>query len=106
MKAFGEFVVLKVEEASTKSEGGIVLPEQARQQDPIGTVVSIGHHVDAQDQEGWNAETKKWETIIRHIQEGDRVIFNAVAASRIEVKGEEYVVLNEGDILVVLEEDE
>lgn len=106
MKAFGEFVVLKVAEAKTMSDGGIALPEGSQQQDPIGTVVSIGHRVEMEREGHLDKETGDWVIDEYTIQVGDRVIFNGLAASTVQVRGQEYVVLNEDDILVVLEEDE
>jgi co-chaperonin GroES (HSP10) len=102
MRAFGEYIVVQPQAAKEESEGGIVLPNQ--QQDPIGTVVSIGHHVDAEDKTDYDRETNDFKTTVTYLKEGDRVIFNGVAASPISVNGVDYVVLNEGDILVVLED--
>ena len=85
----GDKVVLKRQEAADITEGGIVLPESAKDKPQRGEVVAIGDgHVK-------NDGTKLPLTV----KEGDRVIFSSYAGDDIKIGDEEYLLLRESDIL-------
>ena len=85
----GDRVVLKRAEAESKTAGGIVLPDTARDKPQKGEVIAVGDgHVK-------NDGTKVPLTV----KEGDRVIFSPYGGDEIKVGDEEYLLLRESDIL-------
>jgi chaperonin GroES len=85
----GDKVVLKRHEAESKTAGGIVLPDSAKDKPQKGEVVAIGDgHV--------KDDGSKVPLTVR---EGDRVIFSSYAGDEIKIGEETYLLLRESDIL-------
>jgi len=85
----GDRVVLKREEASTTTAGGIVLPDAAQDKPQRAEVVAVGDgHV-----------TSDGSRIPLSVQEGDKVIFSSYAGDEIKIDDNEYLLLRESDIL-------
>ena len=84
-------VVLKRQEAESKTAGGIVLPDTAKDKPQKGTVISIGDgHV-----------TKDGKRHPLTLKVGDRVIFSSYAGDEISVGDDDYLLLRESDVLAV-----
>lgn len=84
-------IVLKRQEAESKTAGGIVLPDTAKDKPQKGTVVSVGDgHV-----------SKDGKRLPLTLKAGDRVIFSSYAGDEISVGDEEYLLLRESDVLAV-----
>jgi len=85
----GDRIVLKREDASSTTAGGIVLPDTAKDKPQKGTVISVGDgHV-----------TKDGKRQPLTLKAGDRVIFSSYAGDEISVGDDEYLLLREGDVL-------
>ena len=84
-------VVVKRTEPEETTAGGIVLPDAARERPAEGRVVSIGPGRTAKD----------GRLVQLQVSEGDRVLFSSHAGMEVEVDGDEFLILNEGDILTV-----
>ncbi|MCC7423012.1 MAG: co-chaperone GroES [Planctomycetaceae bacterium] len=85
----GDRVVLRRAEAESKTAGGIVLPDSARDKPQRGEVVAIGDGYVRRD----------GARVPLTVKEGDRVIFSSYAGDDIEVGDEKYLLLRESDIL-------
>lgn len=87
----GDKVVLKRQEAESKTAGGIVLPDSAKDKPQKGEVIAVGDgHV-----------RRDGARIPLTVKEGDRVIFSSYAGDEIKIGDEEYLLLRESDILAV-----
>ena len=87
----GDRVVVKRAEAESKTAGGIVLPDSAKDKPQRGEVIAIGDgHV--------KRDGKKTPLTVKA---GDRVIFSSYAGDDINVGEDEYLLLRESDILAV-----
>jgi len=86
-------IVVKRVEAETKTKGGIVLPDTAKEKPKEGVVVAVGTGKLLEN--GNRAEFQ--------VKEKDRVIFSSYAGTEVKVDGEEYLVLSEDDVLAVVE---
>lgn len=93
MKPLGDKVVVKPAEAEEKTESGIILPGSAQEKPHQGTVVAVGPGV--KDENG--------NHVPLDVKEGDRVIYGKFGGVDLKYNNEEYVVLSEKDILVVLD---
>lgn len=87
----GDRVVLKREEAQSKTAGGIVLPDTAKDKPQKGTVVSVGDGYVTRD------GTKRPLAL----KAGDKVIFSSYAGDEITVGDDQYLLLRESDVLAV-----
>jgi chaperonin GroES len=93
IRPINEKVLVKRLEAETKTKGGIVLPDTAKEKPKEGKVVEVGTGKLMK-----NGERSKFQ-----VKKGDRVIFSPYAGTEIKQDGEEYLLINEDDILAVVE---
>ena len=88
----GANVVIKRLPAEEVTAGGIVLPDGAREKPRQGRVLSIGDGVLLDN--GSRA---------RHqVSEGDRVLFGGYSGTEVMVNGEEFLIMNEKEIMAVV----
>jgi chaperonin GroES len=88
----GDRVVVKRAEAETKTAGGIVLPDSAKDKPQRGVVLAVGEgHVKSNG-------TKAPLTV----KAGDEVIFSSYAGDEFKVGEENYLLMRESDILAVI----
>ena len=93
IKPLGDKVVVKPAKAEEKTESGIILPGSAQEKPHQGTVVAVGP----------GARDDKGNHVPLDVKEGDRVIYGKFGGVDLKYDNEEYVVLSEKDILVVLD---
>ena len=89
----GDRVLVKRVEADEKTQGGIILPDTAKEKPREGLVVSIGNGK-LNDDGSRQAMTVKPK---------DRVLFSSYAGSEIKLDGEELLILSEDEILAIIE---
>ena len=93
IKPVGSHVIVQRAAASAKSTGGIVLPENAKDKPKQGTVIAVGN--------GKVLEDGKRQ--VMQLKTGDRVLFTSYAGYEVKVGGEDYLVMEESDILAVIQ---
>ncbi|MCB9308725.1 MAG: co-chaperone GroES [Lewinellaceae bacterium] len=87
MKPINDRVVVKPAEAEEKTAGGIILPDTAKEKPQRGEVVAVGPGKDG------NKMT---------VKKGDKVLYGKYAGQEISYKGEDFLIMREDDILVIL----
>ena len=85
-------VVRRVEE-DTKTAGGIIIPDTAKEKPMQGEVVAVGPG--ARDEQG------KVQPL--DVKPGDRVLFGKWSGTEVKIDGEDLLIMKESDILGVLE---
>jgi chaperonin GroES len=93
MRPLNDKIVVKRLEAESKTKGGIVLPDTAKEKPKEGVVVSVGTGKLLEN--GSRAQFQ--------VKEKDRIIFSSYAGTEVKVEGEEFLVLSEDDVLAVIE---
>lgn len=93
IRPLGEKVIIKRLEAESKTAGGIVLPDSAKEKPKRGTVMSVG--------EGRLLDTGKRKPL--QVSKGDHVLFTSYSGTEVKVDGEEVIIMDESDILAVLD---
>jgi len=93
IRPLNDKIVVKRVEAEEKTKGGIVLPDAAKEKPKEGVVMSLGNGklLDS-------GERAKFQ-----VKEKDRVIFSSYAGTEIKIEGQEYLILNEDDVLAVVD---
>ena len=86
-------VLVKRVESETRSAGGIIIPDTAKEKPLEGIVIAVG--------EGKRLEDGS--RVAPEVKAGDRVLFGKYAGTEIKVDGEEHMILKESDILGILE---
>lgn len=85
-------VVRRVEE-DTKTAGGIIIPDTAKEKPIQGEVVAVGPG--ARDDSG--------KVIPLDVKPGDRVLFGKWSGTEVKIDGEDLVIMKESDIFGVIE---
>ena len=93
LQPLGDRVVVARDESLDVTTGGIVLPDSAQDKPARGTIISVGTGKLLDDGSRGEMQVKK----------GDRILFTSYAPETINLDDEEYLLMNESDILAVIE---
>ncbi len=93
IRPLGDKVIIKRTEAEDVTAGGIVLPDSAKEKPKRGLIKAIGDGKLLDSGERAQLQVKK----------NDEVLFTSYAGTEVKVGGEEYVIMDESDILAVLD---
>jgi chaperonin GroES len=85
-------LVQRVEE-ETKTKGGIIIPDTAKEKPAEGKVVAAGNGKVGEDGKRIALEVKK----------GDRILFGKYSGTEVKIEGEEYLIMREDDVLGIIE---
>ena len=84
-------VVKRIEESETM-QGGLYIPDSAKEKPQQGEVVAIGK----------GKRTDDGKLIALDVQVGDRILFGKYSGNDIKLDGNEYLIMREDEILGVL----
>jgi chaperonin GroES len=87
-------IVVKRIEKSEELQGGLFIPDSAKEKPQEGEVVAVG--------QGRRLEDGK--VVPLDVQAGDRILFGKYSGSEIKVDGEEFLIMREDDVLGVIED--
>ena len=87
MKPINDRVVVKPAPAEEKTTGGIIIPDTAKEKPQRGTMVAVGPGK---------------EGVALTVKEGDVVLYGKYAGQEINHQGEDFLIMREDDILVIL----
>ena len=93
IRPLGEKVLIKRLEAEEKTKGGIVLPDAAKEKPQKGSVLAVGDGKLLDD--GTRAK--------HQVKKGDKVLFASYGGTEIKIEGEEYLLMDESDILAIID---
>ena len=89
---YDRIVVKRLEEKETV-QGGIIIPDSAKEKPQEGEVVAVG--------QGKRLENGK--VVAPDVKAGDKILFGKYSGSEIKLDGEEYVIMREDEVLGILE---
>lgn len=87
IKPLADRVVVQPAAAETKTKGGIIIPDTAKEKPQKGTIVAAG-------------PGKKDEPVTVKI--GDSVLYGKYSGTEISIDGQEYLIMRESDIFAIL----
>ena len=87
IKPLADRVLIEPAPAETKTIGGIIIPDTAKEKPLQGPVVAAG-------------EGTKEETMV--LKEGDTVLYGKYAGTELEFEGKKYLIMRQSDVLAVL----
>jgi len=88
---YDRIVVKRIEEKEVV-QGGIIIPDSAKEKPQEGEVVAVG--------QGKRLENGK--VVPLDVKVGDRILFGKYSGSEIKLDGEEYVIMREDEVLGIL----
>lgn len=86
-------VLVKRVESETRSAGGIIIPDTAKEKPLEGIVIAVGP----------GKRLDNGDVVAVEVKEGDRVLFGKYAGTEIKVDGVDHMILKESDILGILD---
>ena len=94
LRPLGDKILVKRDEAETKTTSGIYLPETSKDKPKTGTVEAVGTGA---------LNTDTGERIPLSVKKGDRVIFSSYSGTEVKLDGQELLIMSEDDILAVID---
>ena len=87
IKPLADRVLIEPAPAETKTVGGIIIPDTAKEKPLQGTIVAVGKG------------TKDDEMVLK---EGDTVLYGKYAGTELEFEGKKYLIMRQSDVVAVL----
>lgn len=87
IKPLADRVLIEPAPAETKTVGGIIIPDTAKEKPLQGTIVAVGQG------------TKDEEMILKA---GDVVLYGKYAGTELELEGKKYLVMRQSDVVAIL----
>ena len=87
IKPLQDRVLIKRLDENTKTAGGIIIPDTAKEKPLKGEVIAIGNG------------TKDEEMVLKV---GDEVLYGKYAGTELEIEGTKYLIMRQSDVLAVL----
>jgi chaperonin GroES len=79
-------------ESDTKTKGGLLIPDTAKEKPAEGEIVSVGE----------GARKDSGELIPMAVKAGDTVLFGKWSGTEVRIDGEELLIMKESDILGIM----
>ena len=87
IKPLADRVLIEPAPAETKTVGGIIIPDTAKEKPLQGTIVAVGQG------------TKDEEMVLK---EGDKVLYGKYAGTELEHEGKKYLIMRQSDVVSIL----
>ena len=85
-------VLVRRIESDTKTKGGLLIPDTAKEKPAEGEIVSVGE----------GARKDSGELIPMAVKAGDTVLFGKWSGTEVRIDGEELLIMKESDILGIM----
>jgi len=93
LRPLNDRILVKRVEEETKTKGGIIIPDTAKEKPAEGKIISVGNGKLADD----------GKRIALELKAGDRILFGKYSGTEVKMDGEEYLIMREDDVLGVIE---
>ena len=91
-RPLGDRVLVKRVEEESKTKGGIIIPDTAKEKPQEGEVVSVGP----------GARDDKGVVNALELKAGDRILFGKWSGTEVKIDGDDLIIMKESDVLCVL----
>ena len=86
-------IVVKRVEQQEQMQGGLYIPDSAKEKPQEGEVVAVGK----------GKRLENGSLVALDVQAGDRILFGKYSGSDIKLDGDEYLIMREDEVLGILE---
>ncbi|MCK1651481.1 co-chaperone GroES [Bradyrhizobium sp. 149] len=87
-------VLVRRIDAETKTAGGIIIPDTAKEKPQQGEIIAVGP----------GARNEQGQLVPLDVKAGDRVLFGKWSGTEVKIDGEELLIMKESDLLGVVEQ--
>ena len=84
-------VVRRIEE-ETKTAGGIIIPDTAKEKPMQGEIIAVGPR----------ARVESGKLVPLDVKKGDRILFGKWSGTEVKIDGQELLIMKESDVMGVL----
>ena len=91
-RPLGDRVLVKRVEEESKTKGGIIIPDTAKEKPQEGEVVSVGP----------GARDDKGVVNALELKAGARILFGKWSGTEVKIDGDDLIIMKESDVLGVL----
>jgi len=92
IKPLADRIIVKRLEEETKTKGGIIIPDSAKEKPAEGKVEAIG-----------SGKMKEDGTrIAMEVKVGDRILFGKYSGTEVKIDGDEFLIMREDDVLGIV----
>ncbi len=92
IKPLADRVVVKPLEQEEKQQGGIIIPDTAKEKPQEGEIIAVGP----------GKISDSGEKIAMEVKKGDRVLYGKYSGTEVTVNNEDYLIMRESDILAII----
>ena len=93
IKPLADRVIVKpIDVSESKTAGGIIIPDTAKEKPQEGEIVAIG--------KGKFDENGK--IIKMNVKVGDKILYSKYGGTEVKYEGEDYLIMSESDILAII----
>ena len=91
-RPLGDRVLVKRVEEESKTKGGIIIPDTAKEKPQEGEVISVGP----------GARDERGHVHAPEVKAGDRILFGKWSGTEVRLEGEDLIIMKETDILGIV----
>jgi len=103
LKPLHDWALIRPSSADERTKGGIIIPDTAKEKPQEGVVLAIGEgrYTEPDEPRSHKGKTSAKEKVFvkTTLKPGDRVIYEKYSGRKIELDGEELVLVREEDVL-------
>jgi chaperonin GroES len=88
-------IIVERLEEETKTAGGIIIPDTAKEKPQQGKVIAVGK----------GKKTEDGKLLPLDVKVGDKILFGKYSGTEIKLDGKEFLMMREDDVLGVIEGD-
>ncbi len=93
VRPLGSKVLVRRDDAPEKTEGGIIIPDNANEKPLEGVVVAVGD----------GAILQNGKKVAMTVKKGDVVFFGPYSGTEIALEGNDHVIIDENEIIAIIE---
>jgi len=92
LKPLGDKIIVERLQAKEKTEGGIILPEAAKEKPQEAQVIAVGS----------GKTLANGKVVAPEVKVGDKVLFGKYSGNEIKVEDKEYLIMDSDDVLAII----
>ncbi|MYD60299.1 MAG: co-chaperone GroES [Gemmatimonadetes bacterium] len=93
VRPLSDRILVRRVDADEQVKGGIIIPDTAKETPQEAEVVAVGP----------GKRNKNGDVIAPAVKSGEKILIGKYAGTEIEVDGDEYVIVNEDDVLGIIQ---
>jgi chaperonin GroES len=93
VRPLSDRILVRRVDADEQVKGGIIIPDTARETPQEAEVIAVGP----------GKRNKNGDVISPAVKSGEKILIGKYAGTEIEVEGDDYVIVNEDDVLGIIQ---